>query len=233
MVLRAGSINRDKSTMQIKQQQRGGWLAILAFGLASILYGAEESLQTMFEAKYQAWRQWRTANPFASIVSANAPFDNIVALGPRALPFIVQKIQHNPDDVHLEWAIRRITKMEFYLPEWPTNGRPDSHWACKMILQWWKEGRKETAGKFSAGYAQYLAVRAQGKEVEAQTEIGRIRSLGIAALPHIMEKIQTDNGDLVKLVSQLTDRAVSPDAKPADCLEWWAKNKEKWLLPDN
>ena len=168
-----------------------------------------------------------------SFFNAGVPFMNIVALGPRALPLIVQKMEQNSDDFHLESAIWRITKMEFDRAEWPTNALGDSHAAAKMYVKWWKEGRKETGRKFASGYAQYRAVWAQGKEVEAQTEIGRIRSLGIAALPYIMVKVPADHGDLVKLVSQLTDRAVSPDAEPAECLEWWAKNKEKWLLPDN
>ena len=219
--------------MKTRVEQSERWLAILTISVACAISGAEESLQATFERQYQAWRQWRSEHGYLSFYTGNVPFGNIVALGPRAVPLIVQKIEQNPDDFHLHQAIRRITKMEFYLPEWPADDRPDSRWACRVILQWWKEGRKETAGKFASGYAKYLASRAQSKETDARTEVVRLANLGIAALPYVMEKMPTDNGDLVKLVSQLTDRAVSPDAKPAECLEWWAKNKEKWLLPDN
>ena len=208
-------------------------LALLALSLISVSYAAEQGLQATFEARYQAWRQWRSEHIYLSFSTGNVPFGNIVALGPRAVPFIVEKIERNPGECDLEYAIQRITKKRFAKSDWPTNELGNAHWAAKMYIKWWKEGRRETAGQFATGYAQYVVVRAQGKAVEAETEIGRMRSLGIAALPQIMEKIPTDNGDLVKLVSQLTDRAVSPDAKPAECMEWWAKNKQKWLLPDN
>ena len=221
------------SAMRDQMTQPGRCLALLALSLVCATYAAEESRQVTFEAKYRAWRQWRHEHPFASIVNANPPFGDIVALGPCALPFIVQKIEQRQDDVFLERAIRLIAKTQVARSEWPTNALGDSNFSAKWCVQWWKEGRKETGRKFASGYAQYHAMRAQGKKAEAQTEIGRIRSLGIAALPYIMEKMSTDNGDLAKLVSQLTDRAVSPDAKTAECLEWWAKNKEKWLLPDN
>jgi hypothetical protein len=129
---------------------------------------------------------------------------------------------------------------------------------AKLWIRWWKEGRKQTPQLFRKLYSRWKQLGKNG-EIELQSEVtvykyetktiqtnirnteageiyGAMRGLGIAALPYMMEKIKEGEYDVLPLVWELTDGAylsvLEPAAQAKVCLEWWSREKDKWVLPE-
>jgi len=189
-----------------------------------------------FEEKYQAWKTWTTNHWFMSTYDANREYQEIVALGLPALPYLFKKIENNPEDFHLEYAVELISKRKFDKSEWPPDKLDrlgDSITKSKMYVQWWKVGRHKTGERFGELHENIKALKAQKKDIEAAAIRVKILNLGIAVLPAMMVRVEKGDADVIPLISELTDGAVKADLKPAECLDWWAKNKQIWLLPTN
>lgn len=146
----------------------------------------------------------------------------------------------------LGYALYRITKWKYQLrregkkpgeyiwivEEFPDlrqkGGLPDSRtiWLC-----WWKEGQTFSDQRFERLYNEWKQLRGQNKQEQAKKKYQRIIDVGIAALPKIMEKIEQGDTTLIEAVSKLTDKKVKTNAKKSECIDWWKKNKQKWLIP--
>ena len=212
-------------------------------------------IHAAFKSAYTEWTEYvRTNIPSnimmrstipSSLFYDNKPFRKLLALGVSAVPEIMEKCH---DDRRLLEALRRLTKWEYHtirtgktpetytwnIEEFPQikqkGGPPDG---LDVWRYWWESGRKETASRFNTAYGNWKTQREAGKEFEAQSERRRIFGLGIAALPAMMVKVEKGDADVIPLISELTDGATKADFKPAECLDWWAKNKQIWLLPTN
>jgi hypothetical protein len=230
-------------------------LAALLAGLDFSSAGQEQkavTLQEQFEARYKAWIQRVERGPYSPAgdfpterVFGNKEFGEIVALGPKALPFIIAGIRTYP---HVAEAASRIAKWEFYFVtgtsarpsrkqviyvlEFPdiksTSGIPS---ASEIWLRWWRDNPKWTADRFSKHYAEWQLLTGEGKDKEAEAEYQAIKDLGIAALPFMMERVKQGDRRLMPAISYLTDSAVPADWEPVVALEWWEKNKEQWTIP--
>jgi hypothetical protein len=59
------------------------------------------------------------------------------------------------------------------------------------------------------------------------------RSLGIVTLPYVIAEIEKGDAKLIPAVHQLTKgKTLKKDATQSEVLEWWRKDKEKWLISD-
>jgi hypothetical protein len=47
----------------------------------------------------------------------------------------------------------------------------------------------------------------------------------------MIEEVQQGETALIPLISRLVDRELPEDATQQQCLAWWNKNKDKWLIP--
>jgi hypothetical protein len=209
---------------------------------------AAGDVESLFEAKYAAWAAWlqEHASPSSKIdlstLFDNQPFRDIVALGPPAVPYMVDKMEQN------HWigeALSRITKFKWHerrvgpgpgqwvwiIEEFPELAE-ETRWPWRGLWRkWWNEGSQKTPQWFDQRYREWQEVLAQGKGLEAQEKYQRIIDLGIGALPYMVEKIQAGDTALVGAVSTLTQGAVGATATPAQCIEWWNANKANWTLP--
>ena len=158
-----------------------------------------------------------------------------------AVPFVVAQI--TADDSLFSAALQ-IMKMEFHwhptdatmrqwtIDEWPGMGKlphPRDNdrivWRC-----WWKTGRFQAGVRLAALYSEWQTLKHQGREDEATAKWERIKGLGIAALPRLVEKVGRGEADLIPIMSYWTDGAVKADARPADCVAWWGQHKRDWTL---
>jgi hypothetical protein len=102
----------------------------------------------------------------------------------------------------------------------------------KVWQHWFKVGRKWTKQQCESKHSNWK----EAKKTHPQQELikKRARDLarpGIAALPYLIDKIAAGETELIELVSGLTRGKIKEDAKQADVLEWWNKNKASWIIP--
>jgi len=211
--------------------------------------GDTPDLQSTFEAKYRAWLQQRRAAPSLSSefdarrVYDNEPFRAVVRLGPAAVPYMIKKVQQ---DRMLGYALYRITGFTWHWhlikkdapPEvWVVDEFPGERWvghppdARLLWLRWWQERGKRTPVWFHQRYREWQRLEREGKQDEANQQYQLIVELGLEALPLMVDTMKKGSSDLVPALSRLTNRAVKEDAKPAECVQWWNDNKDKWTLP--
>jgi hypothetical protein len=187
-------------------------------------------LREVFEQKYEAWKAWVKDHRMLSVLAANQPFEDIIALGVPVLPYLVEKIEENPEDFHLEWAVRRISKKRFEKEDWPDGRRGDSISAAKMCVEWWNRGRHDTGEKFHQLYGRWKQLRSQGEREQARETYDMVINLGIAVLPYLVANVENEP-ELTPAILRLTGDQLPPNATPAQCKQWWEKNRSKWELP--
>ena len=186
-------------------------------------------------------------------------FRALYALGVPAVPLMIDKMQQSPDEAYpLANAVERITQKVFAANEYPVGKVGDLHEEAKLYLAWWATGRKDVRAKFDKFYADLKAAKKDGdnvismdetiydnvnKKVTIQrnslTPFGEaytgIENLGVDVLPIIFEKVQANDYDLLTIFSDLTGGKGHFNGKvekrAMDLVNWWGKNKDKWLLP--
>ncbi len=214
---------------------------VMAASIATLSH-AEESIREQFESKYQAWKDY-VSRPEVMVQSIAGPrfkcqeFREIVKLGLPAIPYIVCKIEENPDEQLLWKAIEEITKVkirgkydrEKNMVLFPDL--PDLEPGQDVYLYWWREGRKHTHERFEKLYSEWNTLAAQGDQKQANEKYQKIKDLGVPALPFIVKKIQEGDSDLVPALAYLTNNDVSSTATMAQIVSWWAENKDKLTLP--
>lgn len=232
----------------MKRSSAGGiivvWVMVL-LGIGPVVCGSggqsPDETKSEFEQRYQALREYVTSEG----VSVRDPlltgegwtlYLRITELGPPALPYIIEKIEEG--DWRLGGCVSMITKKRFNRSDYAdVRYYGDARTKARMYVDWWHEGRKETRQESESLYQERKAVAQQGEHQAAADTYRKMRGLGIAALPWIIEKVEQRDVDLIPLVSGLTSGlggasdAISSWASTTECLEWWNKNKQSWTLP--
>lgn len=204
--------------------------AFFSFTIPTFGGDRNADIGSVFEEKYETWKEWVKEHPYMSTYTANQPFVEIIELGPSALPYIVEKIQKNPDDFHLGYVVARISKKHFEKEDWPKGKLGDAITAASLYVNWWKKDRYETHKRFEKLYKEWKLFKAEGKG-EAEKKYQKIINLGICVLPYLVEKLKENNSDLIPAISELTDGDVNKEFGVSDCVDWWKKNKDKLVVP--
>ncbi len=209
-----------------------------------------DEIEQMFETRYRAWIESgrRNLSP-SSEFDVDAAFDNnpafqeLVKLGIPAVPYMFERLKENR---YLGGALHEITGWSF---DWVRVGDTPREWTWSVEefpdmvsqsgppdtvatwLRWWHGGRNQTPQWFAQRYGEWKALKAAGKDKEAAEKYQRIKDLGIAALPCMIERVELGDTDVMPAMSALTDGELPAKANAATCLAWWAANKHKWTLP--
>jgi hypothetical protein len=222
-------------------------LIILNLSIVTLAMPAEDAnMRDAFENKYQEMKEFMRSPNFKFSSDRTGvttrQFMEIVEFGPSALPYILEKMK---DDSIMSVAVIRITKKHFHVIQtskdpndrrWSIEEYPDINnvkkiqWD-KVVLRWWNEDAAKTPQQFDNLYQEWKKLKEEGKETEAKEKYQRMMDLGIFALPSMMTKIEQGNTEIISAVSELTDGKVDKNAQKTDCLDWWKKNKQKWLIP--
>jgi hypothetical protein len=150
-----------------------------------------------------------------------------IKLGPAVLPYLFDK----PMGRRMTLPLYGLTMKRFEASELPGGKIGGSVDLPNLYKQWWINGKGQTPQQFNQRYLQWKDFKQQGKDNESKDKLEEIRSLGIAALPMIMDKIQQGDNELITIVSKLTDNKVDPNSNAGQCISWWKQNKEDWLIP--
>jgi len=177
----------------------------------------QEDVRAAFERSYALWKEdceLVTASSLPEARLKSPHYQEIIDLGIPAVPLIVAKRREDPKFHWIGWAFQEITGV---------SGSP-SHtpWAKELIVDWWEGGQKQADERVDT-------LIAQGK-----TE--QVRYLGVAALPRLMERIESGEHELASVAEQITRGKAqfagqTAEQKATSCLSWWQANKADWIVP--
>jgi len=162
-------------------------------------------------------------------------------------PILNASEKYEVDQFSLHSCMKKLTKTKISLaegfhdkrasisPDFPELGEMKlSEEPYKKIWQhWFKIGKNWTQEKFEEKYGKYTKEKRNHPKHETaiRYERRRIATLGVAALPLIIKKIEQGETDLIPLVSELTDNQINENADVSDVLIWWQTNKNRWTIP--
>ena len=183
-------------------------------------------LRKTFEKEYEAWKIHCERVGYSSDISdrlKSQHFKNIVAMGPKVIPYLIEKRVNDPNFSWIGWSWLYVSRV---------NTDPKINpWAKEKILDWWQGGRNKARERAESLYTKWKDNKSKKQPDEARNHLDSIRALGIAALPIIIEKTKKGDTEFIEILSELTDNKVKKDATAAECLKWWNENKEDWLIP--
>jgi hypothetical protein len=183
-------------------------------------------IKNNFEKNFQLWKEYCEEVSYSSRTSDRLEsqyFKNIIAMGPGVLPYLIEKREQDPNFNWSGWIWTYLSRVNT-----DTNLNP---WAKEPIEDWWKGGRAQSIQRFDNMYKNWKEYKTKKASVDAEKSYKTIKSLGIAVLPEMIKKIEGGEIEFISSVSQLTDNQIKEDANAFECLEWWQKNKEDWLIP--
>ncbi len=156
----------------------------------------------------------------------------------RALKSIMEVASDEDiDGLALHTCLQKMTKVKFSFetsikrrdisikafPELDT-AKLGTDFYKKVWQHWYKVGKSWTAQQFEKRY------QARKKAPKNTKYKPRLDTLGIPALPFMIEKVKLGENAFIPLISRLVDQELPKDATHQQCLEWWEKNKHKWLI---
>jgi hypothetical protein len=202
---------------------------LTAWGQAAL--AEQATLRQSFEAEYEAWKKDCALVSYSSLTSdrlKSEHFKNIVAMGPAALPYLVEKRLQDPNFTWAGSAWGYIARV--------STSPSVSRWAKEPITAWWQGGKRQAIERFDLLNNERKKLKARGLSTEEAVVRKSIRALGIAALPLIVDQLRAGDADLIETIQQITEGAskivgVTTEERIASCLAWWQDNKEKWLIP--
>jgi len=160
----------------------------------------------------------------------------------RTVPIIIEIAEEIGEADTMHDYLAYMTKVEFNLKysredraytvrEFPELGKIDS--SLKVWRHWLNIGKKYTEDEFQKQYSQWHTVKQTRSEEKAaiKNEYRKMLKFGVASLPLMIEKISQGELALIPAVSELTNRNLKEDATQDECLQWWKKNKQRWLIP--
>ena len=205
---------------------------ILLFNMGASGDVTEIDLKAKFNQLYDEWKEWRCQNTVASTSTTSLPFLKIQKLDPRAIPFIMEKLENDKGDYELEIAILLITKKNFEREEWSIGTYGDSFTARKLYIEWWNNGRKQTKSKFTPLYSRWKECKKAEDRTETSRISGKLVRLGIDILPFLVEKIKSGDLEAVILISEITSGEVKNDMTGSQVVDWWKTHRDRWTIPE-
>jgi hypothetical protein len=182
---------------------------------------ADDSLRAKFYAEYNAYLQAPPPQAFSSTSWSGEQgkhLANIADMGPGVLPFLIDEARRT-HDINLNLPLGAITRISLRHAGWPGSEMGDAATCSRLYVDWWDAGQARTDQMFADAYAAH--------------DILRMQSLGIAALPRVMEKLDAGDDSMLEVVRKITKPLERQDvaADRANCRAWWRANKERYIVP--
>lgn len=141
----------------------------------------------------------------------------------KALLAKIAENRYRQTVTHYGEAIAKIAKMKIEYKELSD---------VQFWSDWWQNGAKFTEQRFNAIYSKWKNEKETDRpKYVVRKQFFKMIDLGIPALPFMVEKVKRGEIEFIPAISKLTDGKLKKGATQAECLEWWNKNKQKWLIP--
>jgi len=135
----------------------------------------------------------------------------------------IAKYRYRRTVYHYGKAIATIVKMKLKYKELSD---------VQFWSDWRQKGPQFTEQRFDTIYSKWKNEKETGRPTYVvRKQFLKMVDLGIPALPFMIEKVQQDETDLIPAISILTGGKLKDTSTRAECLNWWNKNKQKWLIP--
>jgi hypothetical protein len=207
-------------------------LALLMVLFCSVLAHCQENtddqtaLRKTFETEYEAWKKDCDRVMFSSDTNdrlKSEHFKKIISMGPKVLPYLFEKRVSDPNFTWIGIAYLYLIRI---------NPDPSENpYAKESVQSWWQGRQKQVDQRFESTYKKWKEYNTQSMSVEADKMYNRIKALGIAAFPKMINKIEEGDTEFIAAISQLTENQIKKDATRTEALSWWEQNKEDWLIP--
>ncbi|MHC4655818.1 MAG: HEAT repeat domain-containing protein [Planctomycetota bacterium] len=127
--------------------------------------------------------------------------------------------------LELDAALSKMTKVKFQ-KKYPNKN-------YQLWFRWFQQGSKFIEPRFNAIYSRWKKMKKEtkGEKYVARKEFNKMIDLGIPSIPFMAEKVKRGEIEFIPAISKLTDGKLKKGATQAECLDWWNKNKKKWLIP--
>jgi hypothetical protein len=171
-------------------------------------------------------------------LASKESFREISSLGRSYLPYLIEKLRIDPKEA---WPFRtlayRWSKKHFLPQPEYLNRIPMPNENIPLYVDWWYFGRDSTFVEFERYYNQFR-VEISKHKIGYYDNNGhaRLRWLGVDALPLLIKKMEEGDSLVVQIFSEIIygGSPNHPSTKfhsITEVFEWWAINKNDWLLP--
>jgi hypothetical protein len=182
---------------------------------------ADDSLRAQFYAEYDAYLKAPPPDAFSSVSYSRdqaVHLGKIAHMGPAILPFLIDEARRT-HDMNLTLPLGIITRVSLRHAGWPGAEDIGAREEVQLFIDWWDAGQARTDQMFADAYAAHDTLR--------------MASLGMAALPRAMEKLDAGDDSMLEVVGKITKPMVSENvaADAATCHAWWQANKRDMIVP--
>jgi hypothetical protein len=208
------------------------FLVLLFMTIPIMSYGEIPDAETrrLFEVRYKIWNdEYNRIKEFLTFRSGESMKEfkeGIVGMGVKILPILIERMYQ---DDRLIYAVIDVSGWRLIPGEMQLRSQRGISWE-DYYAQWWKAGQSGVKKLFEDRYKQWKEVKPTSKK-DADQALINIRSLGVACLPYLFEKIENNETIFLPLVASLTQNIVRSDMTASESINWWKKNKNDWLIP--
>lgn len=184
--------------------------------------------------------------------------DGLVAMGPKVLPVLAARMRAAPDGsvaLVLHVPFRMILRAELtvvsrsvdmpepdpgtvdrvktfsWFAEWPAVVATGPNARNTLWSRWWREVAPHADAEVERLVGLWRQER-DGRVVAAVHDpTGRVRRMGLVALPTLMRHVVAGEPDLIPLASAVTGGALPAGATVDEAKRWWAEHRAAWTVP--
>lgn len=211
--------------------KKSGIVCGLIVSLGAVMSLAGFDLRRQFYTEYYAWKVYtQTDGAGSSDPTDNVHFQNILAMGPPVVPFVIHEMEQS-HEWRLDDAVSTITKKRFTIKDKSILSHPGAR--AKLYIQWWYQGRQQTPQEFNELFSNWKECKLRGDKSNAGNYLIQIKRLGLPVLPMLVDKIEDGMIEFIPLVEWLTNGRVKlENLSPDNIRVWWERNKACWTLPE-
>jgi hypothetical protein len=203
------------------------------------------TLESDFERKYSAWLEYLKVTgkslSHAAPVFQCKQFQDITAIGPAAIPFVIDKIGHEEEAWLLGRAVEEMARMRLRRK----YNKEKSRYVYQRFqdldervqnpyLYWWRTARSETPKMFEDIYARWRRAKQERNSQEIREAWEEMRDIGLDVLPLAIVKINKGEKELIPFIpSVLRKEVFSKDATREEVLNWWRENELRYKIPSS
>jgi hypothetical protein len=195
----------------------------------------DDDLRAELESRIEAWEAWME-NTHSSELTGCEEFGSLVELGVEAVPLLIERIRSAPrQSTMLVTVVQFITQSSFDVGDaYEKDGGQYAPpvFAAHRCVTWWQKERSATPERFEELYSNWLLWRRAGDLDEAKrARYLMAYSLGLDALPFLIEKIRNGDEAAIVVVSALARGGVRETDTVENILRWWEENHDEFTLP--
>jgi hypothetical protein len=160
-------------------------------------------------------------------------FQNLEKIGIELIPVLYQYSDANFNNIYeYKTFISSCIVGSLYSEISRTKGSADNDpWCGEVLGYMWFGGEKLCRERFNILYVNLESSRKEKDSITKLRVLKAIRSMGIFALPFLIESIKKGDEDMIPIICNMFHKELA-NANKEKILEWFEKNQNKYTLPE-